>query len=528
MSTNPGIKTYATPEAVTVSTSFVVQVRPIDESHPLEWHPISTCAVDVADVNITRNEFDKHPISVASIDIDGPVEIKAQFAIGKVDTAVIRPTSLGIKANIHDNTISFTLDRPLDVMLEINNDKWQALHILTNKVDSDAPTGDSDNIWYFGPGLNNGSAYSKVTDGNLMVPSNTTVYLAGGAFLTAKLNFINVSNSGVRGHGFIYKGPNGGAILIERSNNIVVEKVTSLGATGFSLTTGEAKDVHINGYRSFSSHGNGDGLDFFCSTDILVENCFLRNSDDTIAIYGHRWDYYGNTRNITIKNCTLLPDIAHPIHIGTHGNPDKPETISDIHVSNIDILDHHETQVWYQGCISLNAGDANLIENVRFEDIRIEKISKGQLVNLRVMQNARWTTAPGRGVRNVTLRNIHLNMENSGIVNPSQILGFDASSRVENVTFENLTIGGKHIHDDMQKPRWFMVSDFVPMFVNEHATNASGFLSTLKSLPTAYNKDLQESVKPLLDCVKTVSQYLPIAAGVLSTLQIDSYKMRPP
>ncbi|RKK52623.1 hypothetical protein BFJ67_g5466 [Fusarium oxysporum f. sp. cepae] len=32
---------------------------------------------------------------------------------------------------------------------------------------------------------------------------------------------------------------------------------------------------------------------------------------------------------------------------------------------------------------------------------------------------------------------------------------------------------------------------------------ASGFLSTLKSLPTAYNKDIQESVEPLLDCVKT-------------------------
>ncbi|KAF5661520.1 argininosuccinate lyase [Fusarium circinatum] len=55
---------------------------------------------------------------------------------------------------------------------------------------------------------------------------------------------------------------------------------------------------------------------------------------------------------------------------------------------------------------------------------------------------------------------------------------------------------------------------------------ASGFLSTLKSLPTAYNKDIQESVEPLLDCVKTVSRCLRIAAGVLSTLQINSKKMK--
>ncbi|EXK35493.1 argininosuccinate lyase [Fusarium oxysporum f. sp. melonis 26406] len=55
---------------------------------------------------------------------------------------------------------------------------------------------------------------------------------------------------------------------------------------------------------------------------------------------------------------------------------------------------------------------------------------------------------------------------------------------------------------------------------------ASGFLSTLKSLPTAYNKDIQESVEPLLGCVKTVSHCLRIAGGVLSTLQIDSEKMK--
>ncbi|KAH6889803.1 pectin lyase fold/virulence factor [Thelonectria olida] len=461
------IKAYTVPEGVATSSAFVVEAR---SSSAPEWTTVSTCAVDVADVNITRNEFNKHPISVASIDVNGAVEFRVRYTAEKVAKASIRPVSLGINTTIADDTIAFTIDRPLDVMLEINGDKWQALHILVNQIDPDEPTSDTESIWYFGPGLNNGSAYEKVVDGNLSVPSNTTVYLAGGAFLTAKLKFVNVSNSGVRGHGFIYKGPNGGAILIERSNNIFVKGVTSLGATGFSLTTGEAKGVHINRYRSFSSHGNGDGVDFFCSQDILVENCFLRNSDDTVAIYGHRWDYYGDTRNITVRNCTLLPDIAHAVQVGTHGNPAKPETMSGIHISNIDILDHYENQTWYQGCISLNAGDENLIEDVHVDDIRVEKISKGQLVNLRVMQNAMWTTAPGRGVRNVTFKNVELSTEDSKIVNPSQILGFDATRRVENITFENLKIGGEYIHEGMKKPRWYMVADFVPMFANEHAT----------------------------------------------------------
>ncbi|KAI1484593.1 L-Aspartase-like protein [Biscogniauxia mediterranea] len=55
---------------------------------------------------------------------------------------------------------------------------------------------------------------------------------------------------------------------------------------------------------------------------------------------------------------------------------------------------------------------------------------------------------------------------------------------------------------------------------------ASGFLASLKSLPTSYNKDLQESVEPLLDCVKTVSHCLTIIQGILSSLEINADKMR--
>jgi hypothetical protein len=354
-------------------------------------------------------------------------------------------------------------------MLQVNGDKWQALHLLVNPVDESAPTGDSEDVWYFGPGLNNGTAYAHVKDGDLHVPSGKTVYLAGGAFLNARINLNNVKDAAVRGHGFIFE-PKNGAILIERSSNIVVERVTSLSAGGFSLTTGEAHGVHVNNYRSFSSAGNGDGVDFFCSTDVLVENCFLRNSDDTVAIYGHRWDYCGDTKNITVRNCTLLPDIAHAVQIGTHGNPAKPERFSNISISNIDVLDHEENQAWYQGALAINAGDDNLIEDVLFEDIRVEKITKGQLINIRVMQNSMWTTAPGRGIRNVTVRNMSLDLDNSKAVYPSQILGYDGQRNIEGVRFQNLWIGNRHIYEGMSKPRWYMVSDFVPLFANEHVS----------------------------------------------------------
>ena len=53
----------------------------------------------------------------------------------------------------------------------------------------------------------------------------------------------------------------------------------------------------------------------------------------------------------------------------------------------------------------------------------------------------------------------------------------------------------------------------------------AGFMYTLKGLPSTYNKDLQESVEPLLDCVKTVGDSMQIATGVLGTLSIQPKKM---
>jgi len=52
-----------------------------------------------------------------------------------------------------------------------------------------------------------------------------------------------------------------------------------------------------------------------------------------------------------------------------------------------------------------------------------------------------------------------------------------------------------------------------------------GFMYTLKGLPSTYNKDVQESVEPLLDCVKTVGDSVRIATGVLSTVTIQPKRM---
>ncbi|KAF8636744.1 hypothetical protein AX17_003547 [Amanita inopinata Kibby_2008] len=56
--------------------------------------------------------------------------------------------------------------------------------------------------------------------------------------------------------------------------------------------------------------------------------------------------------------------------------------------------------------------------------------------------------------------------------------------------------------------------------------NMSGFLMTLKGLPSTYNKDLQEDKEPLFDVVETASASFKIAEGVIATLEVHGQRMR--
>jgi argininosuccinate lyase len=53
----------------------------------------------------------------------------------------------------------------------------------------------------------------------------------------------------------------------------------------------------------------------------------------------------------------------------------------------------------------------------------------------------------------------------------------------------------------------------------------TGMLTTLKGLPTAYNKDLQEDKEGLFDVIDTLEMALPIAAGVIRTMEVKGDQM---
>ena len=120
----------------------------------------------------------------------------------------------------------------------------------------------------------------------------------------------------------------------------------------------------------------------------------------------------------------------------------------------------------YQGCLAINCGDNNYVKDVLFDNIRIENIHQGSIFQVKVGYNQKYCTAPGRGVENVTFRNIRYIGQTPYM---SVITGYDDTRKVRNIRFENLRINGQPIYDDMPgKPKWYATSDYVPAFIGSH------------------------------------------------------------
>ncbi|GAA2121967.1 argininosuccinate lyase [Nocardioides bigeumensis] len=55
--------------------------------------------------------------------------------------------------------------------------------------------------------------------------------------------------------------------------------------------------------------------------------------------------------------------------------------------------------------------------------------------------------------------------------------------------------------------------------------NLTGLLTTLKALPLAYNRDLQEDKEPVFDSIDTLEVLLPAMTGMVATLTFDAARM---
>ncbi|KAF5724599.1 tat pathway signal sequence domain-containing protein [Fusarium mundagurra] len=436
------LQTWTIPDGVPVAASFDVKARVPGG----RWEKIVIYQLLLNEVNFTTGGSIKHNSSLNYFDFHGTVEIQAKYLKDRVSKAIIRPYSLHLTPKKSGSVITFTLDEPRDIIVQVNYDIFDVLHIFPIPPDTNVPSDEDKEVLYYGPG------YHKLNS-TLEVGSGKTLYIVGGAVISAPdITVTNSTDEAIRG-----RGPKGNSLQVYRSNNVLIERLVGINSLP---RTYESKDVTFSHWRDFSAVQWGDGMDVYCCKNVLIDSV-LRNSDDCIAVYAHRDEWHGNSTSITIQNSILWADVAYQINIGTHGNTEDPETIAGLTIRNIDNLDQREGQVDYQGTIALNPGNANLIQDFLIDDVRVEDIRGGQLLNFRVMYNTKYNTSPGRGIKDVLVRDLKYTGTKASM---SIFVGYDEDRAISNVTFENLVINGKVISDSMQKPGWYLTADFIPAY----------------------------------------------------------------
>lgn len=424
------IEVYPVPQQIYYAKhidDYTVRVR---QSGTKEW-------IDLYEYKVKVDMDTNSDATMVQFGFSGSVDVLVEKNNGHIDDVCIRPLSRKIKARKDGNSIMFTLDKPEKLSIEFNGDRLHNLHLFANAVSPAMPEAGQPGTMHFNAGYH----VPQSPDKCFHIPSNTTVYIENGAIFKGPFVCDSVENVNIIGNGIVLETSNG--MTISHSRNVTVDGLTFMNPRYNSITTAVSSDITLRNIKSFSSQGWGDGLDFFCCTNVTADSLFMRNSDDCIAIYGHRWDYYGNTSGIRITNSTLWADIAHPVNIGTHGDTShEGETLENIEIKNIDILEHDEDDPDYQGCIAINTGDHNLVRNVLVDGLRVEHIQEGQLFHLRVMFNKKYNTGPGRTIENVTFRNVSCSAPR---LRPSLIEGYDSLNTVRNISFENIHLNGKKI-----------------------------------------------------------------------------------
>ena len=413
------------------------------------------------------------------------VEIRAGFNVRWVD---VRPKSAGVTPMIGSDhqTLRLQIKTPGALTVEFNDDLAHVLHVFAYPPEKNPPKPDTPNVRYFGPGVHE--------PGLIELKDNETLYLAPGSWVKGNVRSIGTKNVVIRGRGILdgsalgqraaasaaatsapagvaavpaYAAGDDNMIYLQGTAGATVEGITIFNSNHWTLYARSTRGTHIDGVRILNSSVNygNDGIDLVSSSDVLVENIFIRTNDDCVVVKNLDDVAMGN---ILVRRAVLwnMPTGGNGLEIGFEM---RNRPASHIRFEDIDII-----HVERGSAISIHNGDAAMVEDVVFSDIRVEDVRR-KLIDFAVLyaqygvdrpdsqaereermdRGGVWDGAEGfspeerperarfRGhIRNIKVLNLDVV---AGALPYSIIAGFDADHAVEDVVIEGLKYQGRPI-----------------------------------------------------------------------------------
>lgn len=422
-------------------------------------------------------QYDYAPVAI--FDFEGQVHIDVEVNEGDIASAKISPLVYGITPTISGNTLSFDLQYTDNYVIEYTTVEGNsnAIHLFANPIEEDPITAEQaekdDSIIYIGPGVYKADA--------IPVASNSTIYLAGGAYVYGQIRTEGLENVTIRGRGILsgsiyqrrseseYTIP----IEIRTSDQVTISDITILDPAGWTIALYKSSHITINNVKIITARQNGDGISVQSCSDVTVNGGFVRTWDDSLVVKNVD---RGTTSNITFDGVSVWTDLAQSMEVGYETNG---PTMDQITFKNITVIHNY-----HKAAISLHNCDDAHITNVTYQNITIED---GQmlgdvrddeqndfLIDMTIAYNIDWSQSGGaRGsVDGVTIENVKVYHLLDSIV--SRMNGESATSVIENVTVKGLEIEGKQISN----------TDELKLLKNDYTKNVT--VTTINEVLGAY------------------------------------------
>lgn len=406
----------------------------------------------------------------ATFSFEGKVHVSVSPAKTFSDVD-IRPKQRGVAFRVESGTIHFELEEPCQLSIELDGDIERPLFVFANPLEKKAPKPGDKNVRYFGPG--------KIHEaGEIVLGSNETAYIAGGAIVRGRIRAEGVRKVRVRGRGILdgsHRDYKTQMVKLSECRDVELSGIVVLNSYGWTVVPVKSDNVKIENVKIIGWRDNDDGVDIVGCHNLAIVDSFLRTKDDCIAVKASPGYFKGGESGLRdVKNVAVVNSVLWNAEWGNAmeiGFELQTKSVSGITFKDCDII-----HVERGGTFTIHNGDYATVENIRFEDIRVED-SREKLIEFRIglsiysgdcpreyrRQNpdrkrsplGQWMAvaeeelgdyAEKRGrIRNVHFKNIEVTTEKPL---PSFLIGYDDGEHsVENIRIQNLRINGQVVTD---------------------------------------------------------------------------------
>jgi len=367
-------------------------------------------------------------VHLASFSCGGKVRVSVRVPHA-IKQVLIHPLSRGTETDVNGDVLTFSLS-PLD-NIDVEIDSLPPLFVFANPLEREPASPNDPGVHYFGPGVHR--------PGYITMKENETVYIAAGAIVYGGIRANGVHNIRVQGRGIL----DGGfayqqMVLVENCTNVLFDGVMIRNGDGWTNTLTNCDSLSYHDVKVLSFGPGGDGIDPLGSRNVTISNCFLRCTDDCIAIKAPVRDQC--VSDVLVADNTMIGfAFSDGVTIGFETNA---VSMRNITVRNCDvILARGGSRVEGHSGFSIICDGPAIIDSVLYDNIRVEK-SELKLFELNITDGTKYGVGPPGHIKNVTLQNISWSHEG-----PILLHGYDENHRIVGVTFDHCSVSGKPLGD---------------------------------------------------------------------------------